>query len=88
VARAFDPVHLALFCYCDIARRDLDGVALFVDLIFAVTGENRPSILAFRMRMRCNGLARLDMPGDDDCMFRLLDHGTNRFPVAYLHVVT
>ena len=30
-------MHLALFCYDDIARHDLNGVTQFVDLIIAET---------------------------------------------------
>lgn len=66
VARAFDAMHFAFFCYDDIARRDLDGVAVFVDLIFALAREDRPCILTFRMRMGSNGLTRCNMPGNDD----------------------
>ena len=66
VARAFDAMHFAFFCYDDIARRDLDGVAVFVDLIFALAREDRPCILIFRMRMGSNGLTRCNMPGNDD----------------------
>ena len=65
-ARAFDTVHFAFSCYDDVARGDLNRVALFVDLILAMTGENSPCVLAFRMRVGSNGLTRLDMPSDDD----------------------
>lgn len=65
-ARAFDSVHLALFCYDDIARSNLNGDALFIYLILAVAGQNSPCVLAFWMCVGRNGLIRFDMPSDDD----------------------
>jgi len=65
-AGAGDAVYLAPFCHDDIAGCDLNGAALFVDLVIALTAENRPCILAFRMCMGSYRLPRLNVPSDDD----------------------
>ena len=86
-AGAYDSVHLALLSYDNITGRDFDGVAMFVDLINAMTSKNCPCVLPFWMHMGGYRLPRLNVPGDDDCMFRLQDHGANWLAVAGLHVV-